>query len=164
MVMKIRPINPSDIPAIHQAVEAFWGSHMIVAHLEQYNCDELPGFAAFMADDLAGFLHYEIRKNICEVLTLAALINGQGIGTALIVAIEQFAVEKHCVRLEVVTTNDNLHAIGFYQHRGFTIKEIFPGRINLARKLKPAIPLIGENGIPIQDEILLEKDLSSLRI
>jgi len=164
MVMNIRPINPSDIPAIHQAVEALWGSHIIVVHLEQYNCDELPGFTAIIDEELVGFLHYEIRETICEVLTLAALIEGQGIGTALMSAIERFAAENQCTHLQVATTNDNLHAIAFYQHRGFQIKKIFPGRIDQARKIKPTLPMIGENGIPIQDEILLEKDLSSLRI
>lgn len=157
--MKIRPINPSDIPLIHQAVKAFWGSHIIVAHLERYNCDDLPGFAAFVDNTLAGFLHYEIKGHILEILTLAAIKGGQGIGTTLINTIEQFATEKHCTHLQVVTTNDNLQAIAFYQHRGFIVKEIFPGRIDLAREIKPSIPLVGENGIPIQDEILFEKEL-----
>ncbi len=80
--MRIRPINPSDIPAIHQTVESLWGSPFIVVHLEQYNCDDLPGFSAIIGDSLAGFLHYEIRGNICEVLTLAALTDGRGVGTA----------------------------------------------------------------------------------
>jgi GNAT superfamily N-acetyltransferase len=161
--MKIRPINPSDIPAIHQAVEALWGSPILVVHLKQYNCDELPGLAAFLEGDLAGFLHYEIKEDACEILTLAALTEGQGIGTALISAIEKYAAERHCNRILVATTNDNLHAIKFYQHRGFQLKEVFWGRINLARRMKPSIPTIGENGIPIQDEILLEKDLASFR-
>lgn len=159
--MKIRPINSSDIPTIHRAVEALWGSPVLVVHLEQYNCDELPGLAAFLEGDLAGFLHYEIKEDTCEILTLAALTEGQGIGSALISSIEKLAAEKQCNRLLVATTNDNVHAIKFYQHRGFQIREVFWGRINLARKIKPTIPMIGENGIPIQDEILLEKDLSS---
>lgn len=157
--MRIRPINPSDIPAIHQTVESLWGSPFIVVHLEQYNCDDLPGFSAFIGDSLAGFLHYEIRGNICEVLTLAALTDGRGVGTALMAAVEHFAAEKHCTHLQVATTNDNLHAIGFYKHLGFQIKEVYLSRIALARKIKPSIPMIGENGLPIQDEILLEKEL-----
>lgn len=161
--MNIRPINPSDIPKIHPAVESFWGSHIIVVHLERYNCDELPGFAAFLDEDLIGFLHYEIRENVCEILTLAALAEGQGVGTALTSTIEKVATENQCDWLQVTTTNDNLHALTFYQHRGFYIKEIFQGRIELARRMKPGIPMVGENGIPIQDEILLEKDLQSYR-
>lgn len=157
--MEIRPIISSDIPAIHQAVEFLWGSHIIVVHLEQYNCDDLPGFAAFIDDALAGFLHYEIRGNVCEALTLAAITEGHGVGTTLMTAVEHFAAEKHCTHLQVTTTNDNVNAIGFYQHLGFQIKEVFPGRIALARKIKPSIPIIGENGIPIQDEVLLEKEL-----
>ncbi|QRN83376.1 GNAT family N-acetyltransferase [Chloroflexota bacterium] len=157
--MEIRPINPSDIPAIHQAAESLWGSYIIVVHLEQYNYDDLPGFVAFIDNTLAGFLYYEIRENICEALTLAALIENQGVGTALMTAVEHFAAEKQCTHLQVATTNDNIYAIGFYQYLGFQIKEVFPGRIDLARKIKPSIPMFGENGIPIQDEVLLEKEL-----
>ncbi|MBG0771668.1 MAG: GNAT family N-acetyltransferase [Anaerolineaceae bacterium] len=159
MWIEINPIEPADIPAIHQAVEDLWGSHVIVVHLEQYNCDDLPGFAAFIEGDLAGFLHYEIRDAVCEVMTLASLTDTRGIGTALMSAAERIAAENHCTLLQVTTTNDNLHAIAFYQHRGFRIKEVFPRRIEQARKIKPSIPLIGENGIPIEDEILLEKEL-----
>ncbi len=49
--------------------------------------------------------------------------------------------------------------LGSTKHLGFQIKEVYPGRIALARKIKPSIPKIGENGLPIQDEILLEKEL-----
>jgi hypothetical protein len=63
----------------------------------------------------------------------------------------------------LITTNDNLHALGFYQRRGFHLNQVFPGRVDQARKIKPSIPEIGENGIPIRDEIRLEKDLIPLR-
>jgi len=159
MSIEIHPIEPTDIPAIHQAVETLWGSHVIIVHLEQYNCDDLPGFAAYIEGDLVGFLHYEIRDEVCEVMTLASLTNTRGIGTALMSAAERIAAEENCTCLQVTTTNDNLHAIAFYQHRGFRIKEVYPGRIEQARKIKPSIPLIGESSIPIEDEILLEKEL-----
>jgi ribosomal protein S18 acetylase RimI-like enzyme len=140
-------------------MEDLWGGALIVAHLERFDCDHMPGFAAFMKGQLAGFLHYRIVSQDCEILTLAALVENQGVGSALLAKMENYARETGCTRLHLVTTNDNRHALTFYQHRGYQVTAIFPGRINEARKLKPSLPLLGENGIPIEDEILLEKGL-----
>ena len=53
-----------------------------------------------------------------------------------------------------MTTNDNLSALRFYQRRGFRLVKIWPGAVDAARKsLKPTIPQVGQNGIPIHDEI-----------
>ena len=159
MPFQIRPMDASDRNSVRQAVEAFWGSVVIIAHLESFNCDTLPGFVAQRDAALVGFLHYQIDGEACEVLTLAALTPRQGVGSALMAAIEAHARTQGCTRLHLVTTNDNREALAFYQNRGFHIKTVFPGRINAARKIKPSIPKIAENGIPIEDEILLEKTL-----
>jgi GNAT superfamily N-acetyltransferase len=159
MKIKIRAIEPKDRQAIHKVLEDLWGGAVVVAHLELFDCDHLPGFAAFLEGQLAGFLHYQITKQDCEILTLAALLENQGVGSALLAKMEEHARRAGCPKLHLVTTNDNRHALTFYQHRGYRIAAVFPGRIIEARKLKPTLPLRGENGIPIEDEILLEKGL-----
>jgi hypothetical protein len=63
--------------------------------------------------------------------------------------------------LRVTTTNDNLNALRFYQRRGFRMTEIRPGAVDKARYLKPSIPLAGEFGIPIHDEIELERRIQN---
>lgn len=35
--------------------------------------------------------------------------------------------------------------------------EVYPNAVDKAREIKPSIPLFSEQGIPIRDEILLEK-------
>ena len=69
------------------------------------------------------------------------------------------ARERGCRRLFLITTNDNLRALAFYQKRGFELAALRRGALNESRKLKPSIPLIGENGIPLRDEIELEMSL-----
>jgi len=65
-----------------------------------------------------------------------------------------------CTRLWLVTTNDNLHALRFYQRRGMCLVRVWPDATTRAReKLKPQIPLTGEHGIPIRDELELELQL-----
>ena len=91
-----------------------------------------------------------------EVVTLDSLRPGRGIGTALIEAVKSAASAAGCRRLWLITTNDNLHALGFYQKRGFRLVAVHPGAVDAARRLKPEIPLNGNDGIPIRDEIELE--------
>jgi hypothetical protein len=57
-------------------------------------------------------------------------------------------------RIWVVTTNDNLGALAFYQRRGFRLGDVRIGAIDEARRtLKPAIPMIGQHRIELHDEI-----------
>ena len=62
----------------------------------------------------------------------------------------------------MTTTNDNVDALRFYQRRGFRIAEIRPGAVDRSRaSVKPSIPLLGEYGIPLRDEIDLSRDLTA---
>ena len=74
----------------------------------------------------------------------------------LIEKVKEIAKEKRMSKILVVTTNDNLSAVVFYQKSGFSVKHIRKGAVALSRKVKPEIPLLGENGIPLEDEIELE--------
>jgi len=56
----------------------------------------------------------------------------------------------------VVTTNDNTNTLRFYRNMGFRLQELRVGIVKESRKIKPQIPLVGNNHIPIRDEIELE--------
>ena len=62
--------------------------------------------------------------------------------------------------MRVFTGNHNLHAIRFYQRRGFRLWAVHRDTITRAREVKPLIPLF-EDGIPICDEVELRKTLAS---
>ncbi len=49
--------------------------------------------------------------------------------------------------------------VRFYQRRGFVLASMHRGAVDESRKIKPEIPLLGMDGIPIQDEIELEMAL-----
>jgi ribosomal protein S18 acetylase RimI-like enzyme len=85
-----------------------------------------------------------------------------GIGTALIDAVRDVAERAGCTRLWLVTTNDNLDALRFYQRRGFVLAALHRDAIEAARTLKPGIPAVGEYGIPIRDEIEMEMALEKV--
>ena len=60
-----------------------------------------------------------------------------------------------------MTTNDNLDALAFYQRRGFRLSGLRVGAVDEARRtLKPALPVIGEHGIELHDELELTRLVS----
>ena len=61
--------------------------------------------------------------------------------------------------MQLITTNDNLDALRFYQRRGFALTELRPGAVDESRRMKPQIPLVGAHGIPIRDELVLVREL-----
>ena len=107
---------------------------------------------------LAGLLTYRIDDRGFEIGTLHAATQREGIGSALLDAAIAVAREAGIGRIWLVTTNDNLDAVRFYQRRGFHLVELHPGAVDRSRAtLKPSIPAIGEHGIPIRDELVLER-------
>ncbi len=106
-----------------------------------------------------GLVTYHLEDDACEIVTLDSDLPGQGVGTALVRAVRQFARDEGCRRLWLVTTNDNLSALRFYQKRGFTLAALRTNAVERARELKPELPLVGNDGIPLRDEIELEMDL-----
>ena len=118
---------------------------------------DLAGFRAVDRDGtLKGFVSYRIKGDALQIVTLDSFFERGGTGQALVARMLFEARERACRRVWLVTTNDNLHALRFYQRRGFRIVAVYPGAIAEARKLKPEIPAIGASGIPIRDEIELE--------
>jgi len=94
----------------------------------------------------------------CEILTLHADEQWRGAGTALIEAAGQLARRHGCARLWVITTNDNVDALRFYQRRGFCLVQVHRGAVDRSRAmLKPEIPSAGAYRIPLRDEIELER-------
>ena len=59
--------------------------------------------------------------------------------------------------------NDNLPALRLYQRHGFALAGVRPGEIERTRRRKPQISATGHAGIPIRDELILERDLDSVR-
>jgi GNAT superfamily N-acetyltransferase len=119
-----------------------------------------PMLIATAGDQRAGLLTYIERGGECEILTLHAVRQWAGAGSALIAAIRDLAASRGCRRLWVVTTNDNVDALRFYQRRGFRLAVLRPGAVDESRRsLKPEIPLTGAYGIPLRDELELELPL-----
>ena len=61
-----------------------------------------------------------------------------GGGNRLVEAVGQLAGRQGCTRLWVITTNDNVDALRFYQRRGFCLVRVHRGAVDRSRaSLKP---------------------------
>jgi ribosomal protein S18 acetylase RimI-like enzyme len=154
--VEIRALRGDDRGWVAEFVVEQWGAPIVVGRGRSWNPVELPGFAVFDGKRCVGLVTYEIDGEACEIVTIDALVEGKGIGTALLEAVEEAASTHGCERVQLVTTNNNLRALAFYQKRGFRLVGLVPDAIQEARRLKPSIPLADSEGLPIRDELHLE--------
>jgi GNAT superfamily N-acetyltransferase len=154
--LQVRPLTAEDGEWVQRDIIQYWGDPLVVAHGKIYQPQTLPGFVAMLKGNRVGLLTYAFEDRNCEIVTFNSSKPGIGIGTMLLKAVIQAAQEAGCKRLWLITTNDNLDALRFYQKRGFRLVAIHRGAVDAARRLKPAIPLIGNDQIPVHDEIELE--------
>ncbi len=141
---------------IEHYLDGAWGAGQIVSRGRVHDASSLPAFLAVDADAVVGLATYHADAAECELVTLDALVRGKGIGSLLLARVREEAIDLGCRRLWLITTNDNLDAIRFYQRRGMRFAAVHPGAVDQARLIKPSIPSVGAYGIPIHDELEFE--------
>ncbi|MEQ6355353.1 GNAT family N-acetyltransferase [Lysinibacillus sp. M3] len=156
--MTIIPIQQLAQNDVLQFFKEHWGSTEMVISSGIYDCSKLEGFVYVDEHStILGLVTYIMREEECEIISLDSIEEGRGIGSLLVQAVEEIAFEQGCTIITLLTTNDNLYALKFYQKRGYHLVEIIQNAVEQARAYKPEIPLIGNDGIPIRDEIRLAK-------
>ncbi len=155
----IRDLTPEDKHWVQRVLVQYWGSTTQITKGKKYQADELPGLVAQRDGSEVGLLTYHIEDGACEVITHNSMAGHGGIGSCLLDAVRNKARELGCKRLWLITTNDNTPALRFYQRRDFEIVGFHRNAVMEARKLKPEIPNIGFDGIPIKHEIEMEYPL-----
>jgi ribosomal protein S18 acetylase RimI-like enzyme len=133
--MEIRPLKDEDRAWVAEIVSNEWGLP-VVSISGSYDPAELAGFVAVEAGERMGLVTYRITDESCEVVTLNSLRPNSGIGTALLGAVKQGADERR-LRLWLITTDENSHAIRFYEDRGMTRRALHREFIKVVRRYKP---------------------------
>jgi len=139
-----------------------WQTAQIKIRGEVIDCSTIDGFIIFdeSRENVLGLITYIFREDACEIVSLNSERPRLGIGTALVEKLKEAAIAHGCKAMRLLTSNDNLNAIGFYQKRGFDLVGVNIGAIDRARAtFKPEIPLIGQNGIPLHHELDFSMDL-----
>jgi GNAT superfamily N-acetyltransferase len=146
----MRAFGREDEDWADRLVSAEFGGRMQARRGELIDALGCPGIVAERAGSQVGLLTYRMDDKAAELVYIEVTRKLAGIGSALLEAFLTIAGGR---RVWLVTTNDNLDALRFYQRRGFVICELRPGALDDARRmLKPQIPAFGSFDIPIRDE------------
>ena len=153
---EIRDLTPEDKHWAQRVLQQYWASTEQVTKGRKFQADELPGIVAVRDGAEVGLLTYHIEGDECEIVTHNSMAGHGGIGSCLLTGVRNKAREQGCKRLWLITTNDNTPALRFYQRRDFDLVGLYRNAVNESRKLKPGIPDVGLDGIPIRHELELE--------
>jgi GNAT superfamily N-acetyltransferase len=144
---------------MRERLTEWWGAPEIVNSDGVHDVSVLPALIALRDGRRIGLATYAIQDTDCELVTLNAVTPGAEVGSELLAAVGGAAARHGCTRLWLITTNDNVDALRFYQRRGLRLTGVRSGAVDRARATKPSIPEIGEYGIPLHDELVLERAL-----
>ncbi|MDO8529768.1 MAG: GNAT family N-acetyltransferase [bacterium] len=156
MELKIRKFDKTDLKWIKNIFVKNWGSDFIISRGKIHKPENLEGFIAEENGEKVGLATIFVENDEIELVTIDSLKQGKGIGKVLLDEVINTAKERKLKRLWLITTNDNLNALKFYQKNEFHLVKIYPNALAESRKIKPQIPEIGENRIPLRDEMELE--------
>ena len=160
MPIEVRQATESDIAYVERSLTTAFSSTLVAVHGELIDASTLPAAIAWADGAPAGLLTYRITTAEgdgaeWEVVSIAADRPGSGAGTALLSWIQETATRAGAARIWLVTTNDNIDALRFYQRRGFDLVRVHRDAVTRARLLKPTMPL-SSNGIPMRHEVEFE--------
>lgn len=156
MEYEIIRITESNRNEVNQILINEWEATDIIIRGKIIDGTKLDGFLVIKDNKIIGLITYIIEGNECEICSLNSFIENVGIGTNLINKVIEHAKNNNCSRVKLITTNDNIRGLEFYQKRGFIFSNLYKNAIENSRKIKPQIPLFADNGLPIRDEIEFE--------
>ena len=153
----VREGTDDDRRAVRNLFEQDFGRTKIVAFGEVMDIDQMPALVAVMYADPSGALAYRLLGDALHIVALATdpMWQRSGVGGHLLAEAELLARRLDLKRLVVATTNDNLPALYFYQRRGYRLTDLVPNSVSEHTQQEVA----GFAGIPVRDEIRLEKRL-----
>lgn len=157
-----RKLQNNDKEWAAKFIQDHWISDIVVVHKTVYYPVKLKGFLAEYKSEKIGLVTFKIVNKNCEIVTLNSIRENKGVGTRLVKKIIGLARKEKCKKVWLMTTNDNIKAIYFYQKLGFQLLKVYPNAVEESRKFKPDIPESGENGIPIRDELEFCLDIDTV--
>jgi ribosomal protein S18 acetylase RimI-like enzyme len=133
-----------------------WSSTTVARRGEPIQATDLPGYVALLGGRRTGMVLVDVRSNEMEIVAVSTSSRGQGVGRALMEQCVAEARDHGCRRVWLVTTNNNIAAIAFYQRFGMDLCALRRYAVRASRVLKPSIPLRDSAGVPIDHELEFE--------
>ena len=154
--MIFEQITNNNRSLINSFITEQWFSTKMIIRGKVIDMTAVEGIFALENERIIGLITYIAYDDTLEITSLDSLCENQGLGTALLLKAIEIAKKNKCRKIVLITTNDNIKAIRFYQKRGFDMACLYRNAMDISRQLKPEIPLIGEDDIPLKHEIEFE--------
>jgi ribosomal protein S18 acetylase RimI-like enzyme len=154
----VRDALPAERDKALQLFRRSLGSDQLVAYGQSVPLDQAELLVAEAEREVAGALAWRRIDGALHILALATdpMWQRSGMGGHLLAEAELLARRHAHPRVVATVTNDNVPALYFYQRRGYRLSGFLRG--SLAGRT-PDRRTVGFGGIPILDEIELEKAL-----
>lgn len=157
--MDVVKIDSRNRAMVNDFLISHWYTTKMILRGKEVDMTVVDGFFMSENSSIIGLITYHIQRNTMEILSLDSLRENQGLGTLLLDTAIKEAQRLKCSKIVLITTNDNINALRFYQKRGFDMVHLYYNSMVVSRRLKPEIPLIGENSIPLKHEIEFQLQL-----
>lgn len=154
--MRIERITAENRSQINQFILDHWYTQTMIVRGKEIDMTTTDGFFLAEEGQIIGLITYILYNNTMEIMSLDSLRENRGIGSKLLETTIEEAKRLGCRNIVLITTNDNIDALRFYQKRGFDMIHLYHNAMDISRKLKPEIPLIGSYNIPLRHEIEFE--------
>ena len=170
-VVVVRARDGDDDEFVRATLTGSRGSPGIVVNGYERDALALPALVAEYWGRRVGLLSYDPQPRVhpavtalgfvapWEIVTLDALEPGVGVGTGLVECLADHAQVNGADAIWLITTNDNVVALRFYQRRGFDLVAVDRDAVVRARRSKPSIPMYSD-GISIRHELVLARTLA----
>lgn len=157
--MEYVPVNEENRKQVNAFFSKHWNTTNLIILGMNIDMTQADGIIAQENGKIMGLLTYMVSGSVVEITSLNSVVNGIGVGTALLNRLIEWAKENQCKKIVVVTSNDNIQAMCFYQKRGFDMERLYHNSLELSRAKRPRIPLVGPNGILLKHELEFVLDL-----
>ena len=149
--------------ATTELIARLWQEHWglpIVTPEREYMPPDVEGLVCRAPDGRTlGLVTWAVDGQRVEIVSINALEPGRGIGSRLMDAAEEELRRRGVSTAHMVTTNDNPSALSFYIRRGYRLVRVHVDAMDRVRRVKPQVPLTGNDGIPLRDMWELERQL-----
>jgi ribosomal protein S18 acetylase RimI-like enzyme len=152
----VRQILPGDRAWVAETLIQEWTSTSVARLGELVEAAGLPGHIATLAGRRAGLALVDVRLREYEILAISTSEPRRGVGRALMEHCFAEARARGCRRVWLVTTNNNVAAIAFYQRLGMDLAALHRHAVRASRELKPTIPERDATGVRIDHELEFE--------
>ena len=159
--LAVRPATAADYDRVKELALYFWDETEVDCFGREFDVLACPAFLACDGDDVVGLASYAVEPGwdavVLVMLNVLPTCQDRDGGSALIRAVVNEAARLGQARILVATSNDDLVALALYQRQGFRLVELVPGAVAQHHGGE----LAGFAGIPVRDEIRLERLLST---